>query len=96
MVRPYRYRPRLAARLARRLLAVGFPNFVITAAVFTPNLIMPIIAAEILSAHAAAYWYVAWMMAAAAYTIPTSFGVNLFAEVKATPERSTPETFGPV
>jgi O-antigen/teichoic acid export membrane protein len=44
-------------------------------------LLLPILAAAALSTQAAAYWYALWMMAYAAYTIPLSFGLHLFAEL---------------
>jgi len=44
-------------------------------------LILPIVAATALSTRFAAYWYAVWMMAFAAYTIPMSFGLHLFAEI---------------
>jgi O-antigen/teichoic acid export membrane protein len=81
----YRFRPRLPGALTRRLLSVGVPNFALTAADNAPGLILPIVVAGALSARAAAFWYVAWMMALAAYTVPISFGLHLFAEISDTP-----------
>jgi O-antigen/teichoic acid export membrane protein len=81
----YRFRPRLAAPLWRRLTSVGLPNFAISAADNAPALILPIVAAEVISARAAAYWYTVWMMAFAAYIIALSFGLHLFAEISDQP-----------
>jgi O-antigen/teichoic acid export membrane protein len=81
----YRFRPRLVRRLRRRLLSVGLPNFALSAADMAPGLILPIVAAEALSARAAAFWYAVWMMALASYTVPLSFGLHLFAEVSGEP-----------
>jgi O-antigen/teichoic acid export membrane protein len=77
----YRFRPRLGRRLTSRLLRVGLPNFALTASDTAPGLILPIVAATALSTRFAAYWYAVWMMAFAAYTIPMSFGLHLFAEI---------------
>jgi O-antigen/teichoic acid export membrane protein len=77
--------PRVSPDDTRRLLRVGLPNFVLTAADNAPSLILPIVAAQVLSVTAAAYWYTVWMMGLAAYSIPMSFALNLFAEVSAAP-----------
>jgi len=82
----YRFRPRLVAPLVRRLLSVGLPNFAMSAADNAPGLVFPIVAAEVLSPRAAAFWYVVWMMSLAAYTIPVAFGLNLFAEAARAPD----------
>ncbi len=81
----YRWRPQLASPLWRTLLAVGLPNFAVTAADIAPGLILPIVAAQQLSPRFAAYWYTVWMMAFAAYSISWSFGLHLFAEIAAAP-----------
>jgi O-antigen/teichoic acid export membrane protein len=81
----YRFRPRLAAPLVRRLLSVGLPNFALSVADNAPGLVLPIIAAEVLAPRAAAFWYVVWMMSAAAYTIAGAFGLNLFAAAVGAP-----------
>ncbi|MDQ6778824.1 MAG: hypothetical protein M3071_21945 [Actinomycetota bacterium] len=77
----YRFQPTLASPLWRQLVSVGLPNFAVTAADIAPGLILPIVAAQQLSSRAAAYWYTVWMMAFAAYSIPWSFGLHLFAEL---------------
>jgi O-antigen/teichoic acid export membrane protein len=76
----YRFRPQLARSLVRRLMSIGLPNFLLTTADEAPALVLPIIAAELIDARAAAYWYAVWMMAIGAYTISMSFGLNMFAE----------------
>jgi O-antigen/teichoic acid export membrane protein len=85
--RAYRFRPRFARQLVRSLVVVGLPNFAMTAADTAPGLVLPIVAAEVLSPRAAAFWYVVWMMSLAAYTIPIAFGLNLFAEAAGAPSR---------
>jgi O-antigen/teichoic acid export membrane protein len=87
VLRPYRIRPRLAQRLVGTLITVGLPNFAMTAADNAPGFILPIVAAQVLSARSAAVWYVVWMMSLAAYTIPFAFGLNLFAEAAGAPSR---------
>ena len=84
-VENYRFRLRLADRLVRRLLSVGLPNFALSLADNAPALVLPIIAAEVLAPRAAAFWYVVWMMSAAAYTLAGAFGLNLFAAVVGAP-----------
>jgi O-antigen/teichoic acid export membrane protein len=81
----YRFRPRLAAPLWRRLASIGLPNFAVSAADNAPGLILPIVAAEVISPRAAAFWYAVWMMAYAAYMVPLAFGLHLFAEVSDQP-----------
>jgi O-antigen/teichoic acid export membrane protein len=81
----YHFRPRLAGSLVAQLLSIGLPNFAITAASNAPGLILPIVAAEVLSPRAAAVWYVVWMMSLAAYTISAAFGLNVFAAAAGTP-----------
>lgn len=81
----YRFRLRMAEPLVRRLLTLGLPNFAMSAADNGPGLVLPIVAAEVLSPRAAAVWYVVWMMSLAAYTIPGAFGLNVFAEAAAAP-----------
>jgi O-antigen/teichoic acid export membrane protein len=81
----YRFRPRLAAHLWWRLATVGLPNFAVSAADNAPALMLPIVAAQVISTRAAAYWYAVWMMAFAAYTVSLSFGLHLFAEVSDQP-----------
>ena len=81
----YRFRLQLASPLWRKLLSVGLPNFAVTAADIAPGLVLPIVAAQQLSPRYAAYWYTVWMMAFAAYSIPWSFGLHLFAEIAAAP-----------
>lgn len=83
-------RPRVSRRLWRRLVAVGLPNFALSAADNAPVFILPLVAAEAISRQAAAYWYAVWMMAFAAYTIPLSFGLHLFAEIAREPGQIAP------
>jgi O-antigen/teichoic acid export membrane protein len=81
----FRLRPRLRKSLSRRLVSAGLPNFALSAADNAPGLILPIIAAQVISPRAAAFWYVVWMMALAAYMVPASFGLHLFAEISDQP-----------
>jgi O-antigen/teichoic acid export membrane protein len=82
-----RYRPRIVSPLWRRLTSVGLPNWAVSAADNAPGLILPIVAAEVISAHAAAYWYTVWMMAFASYMVALSFGLHLFAEISNEPSQ---------
>jgi O-antigen/teichoic acid export membrane protein len=74
------YRPRMEPRMVRRLLSVGLPNHGLTLADRAPGLIMPVIATELLSPTANAYWYAVWMMAFLVFVVPSSIGMVLFAE----------------
>ena len=82
----YRFRFGLAKPLWRELVRVGLPNAAVTTADIAPGLVLPIVAAEQLSPRYAAYWYTVWMMSFAAYSIPWSFGLHLFAELADSPE----------
>lgn len=83
----YRFKLRLRPKVVRDLLKVGLPNFALTAADNAPSLILPIVVAEALSPRDAAFWYAVWMIAIAAYTIPTSFGLNMFADIANSPSQ---------
>jgi O-antigen/teichoic acid export membrane protein len=76
----YRYRPRLARRTARRLIAVGLPNHALTLADRAPGLLLPVLVTEVLSPTANAYWYAVWMMAWLVFVVPVQVGMTLFAE----------------
>jgi O-antigen/teichoic acid export membrane protein/glycosyltransferase involved in cell wall biosynthesis len=71
---------------ARRLLRVGLPNYLLTLADRAPALILPIVATEIISPVANAYWYTVWMMALIVFIVPTAFGTSLFAEAARHPD----------
>ena len=81
----YRFRFSLPSPLRRDLVRVGLPNSLVTAADIAPGLVLPIVAAQQLSPRYAAYWYTVWMMSFAAYSIPWSFGLHLFAELADSP-----------
>jgi O-antigen/teichoic acid export membrane protein len=83
----YRYRPRIASRLWKKLLAVGLPNHALTLADRAPGLILPIVVTELLSPSANAYWYAVWMMAWVVYMIPVQVGLNLFSETTQRPKQ---------
>ncbi|PNH86000.1 lipopolysaccharide biosynthesis protein [Arthrobacter sp. AFG20] len=76
------YRPRPSLRLARgrSLLALGFPNQLLTLTERTPGLVLPLLLAHMVAPEAAAYWYPAWMMAWAAYSAPMLMGIVQFSE----------------
>jgi O-antigen/teichoic acid export membrane protein len=78
-------RPGVSRLLARRVVSVGLPNYALTAVDRAPALVLPIVAAQIISPRAAAYWYALWMMATAAYTIALSYGLHMFADISAEP-----------
>ena len=76
----YRFRPRLPRPIARALLTDGLGHYALTCAERVPALVLPIIITETLSPELNAYWYGVWMMAWAAYVVPVSIGIGLFAE----------------
>jgi glycosyltransferase involved in cell wall biosynthesis/O-antigen/teichoic acid export membrane protein len=71
--------------VAFKVMSIGLPNYALTAVDRAPALVLPIVAAQIISPRAAAYWYSLWMMATAAYTIALSYGLHMFADVSAEP-----------
>jgi O-antigen/teichoic acid export membrane protein len=81
----YRYKPQLGRTLSRRLLKLGLPNLALSVTDSAPGLILPLVAASVISTRAAAYWYAVWMMAVAAYQVSFSFGLHMFAEVAKDP-----------
>lgn len=76
----YRYRPSVERGISRRLLAVGFPNHLLTLTERVPGFILPIAVTELLSPLQNAHWYAAWMMAWVVYVIPFQVGMTLFAQ----------------
>ncbi len=76
----YRFRPRLPRRIARALVTDGLGHYALTCSERLPALLLPIIITETLSPETNAYWYGVWMMAWAAYVVPVSVGIGLFAE----------------
>lgn len=76
----YRFRPRLPRRIARALVTDGLGHYALTCSERLPALLLPIIITETLSPELNAYWYGVWMMAWAAYVVPVSVGIGLFAE----------------
>lgn len=76
----YRFRPRLPRRIARGLVTDGLGHYALTCSERLPALVLPIIITETLSPELNAYWYGVWMMAWAAYVVPVSIGIGLFAE----------------
>ena len=89
------YRPRPSLRLARgrSLLALGFPNQLLTLTERTPGLVLPLLLAHTVAPEAAAYWYPAWMMAWAAYPAPTLMGIVQFSEGVRDADRLVPTTW---
>lgn len=82
----YHYRPALETDLARRLLAVGLPNWALTIVERAPALIMPIMVTEFVSPETNAYWYAVWMMAWVVFIVPIQVGLTLFAEIARRPD----------
>ena len=76
----YRFRPRLPRLIARALVSDGLGHYALTCSERLPALILPIVITETLSPELNAYWYSVWMMAWAAYVVPVSVGIGLFAE----------------
>jgi O-antigen/teichoic acid export membrane protein len=82
----YRYRPRVERSLARRLIGLGFPNYLLTLAERAPGPVLPIVVTELLSADANAHWYTIWMVAWVVFIVPIQVGLSLFAEASHHPE----------
>lgn len=82
----YRYRPRISSGLTRSLIRIGLPNYALTLAERAPGPILPVVVISVLSPTANAYWYAVWMMAWAAYFVPISVGLTVFAEAAQKPE----------
>ncbi len=82
----YQYRPELDSSIAKNVLRVGFPNYLLTLAERAPNWILPILVTELISPVDNAHWYTVWMMAWVVFIVPISIGQNLFAEVSRRPE----------
>jgi O-antigen/teichoic acid export membrane protein len=82
----YRFRPRLTAATARRLVAVGLPNHALTLADRAPGLLLPVLVTETMSPATNAYWWALWMMAWVVFIVPVQVGMTLFAEVADRPQ----------
>jgi O-antigen/teichoic acid export membrane protein len=82
----YRYRPRLERSLARGLIGLGFPNYLLTLAERAPGPLLPIVVIELLSPEANAHWYTIWMVAWVVFIVPIQVGLSLFAEASHHPE----------
>lgn len=82
----YRYRPRLERSLGRRLVGLGFPNYLLTLAERAPGPVLAIVVTELLSPAANAYWYAVWMVAWVVFIVPIQVGLSLFAEASHHPE----------
>jgi O-antigen/teichoic acid export membrane protein len=82
----YRYRLRLTAATARRLVAVGLPNHALTLADRAPGLLLPVLVTEMVSPATNAYWWALWMMAWVVFIVPVQVGMTLFAEVADHPQ----------
>lgn len=70
---------------ARRLVATGLPNHLLSLTERLPGYVLPIVVVGVLSSASNAVWYTVWMMAWAAYFVPQSVGVALLAEVSLDP-----------
>jgi O-antigen/teichoic acid export membrane protein len=81
------FRPRLAVdrAIARRLVHIGIPNYLLTVVERAPNSLVPIVVVESLGRVENAYWYAAWMMAWLLYFVPISVGMTVFAEASHEP-----------
>ena len=88
----YRFRPRLPRPIARALVTDGLGHYALTCSERMPALVLPIIITETLSPELNAYWYGVWMMAWAAYVVPVSIGIGLFAEGSHRPASLGPAT----
>lgn len=65
----------------RRLAGSGVPNLIVTVAHRAPMFSLPFLITELLSPATNAAWYVAWMMAMAAWFVPNSVGYSLQARL---------------
>lgn len=83
----YVMRPRVSTPLARSLLSIGLPNWVLTLAERLPGTVMPIVVTELINPETNAYWYAIWMMAWVIYIVPIQVGLSLFAEASHRPDR---------
>ncbi len=77
----YRFRPRIRLALARPLIELGIPNYILNIAERLPGSVLPIIVTEMISPADSAYWYGAWMMAWVVFFIPIQIGTTLYAEI---------------
>lgn len=84
----YRSAPRLERGIARDLVRVGFPNYLLTLTERTPGFVLPIVVTELLSPADNAAWYAAWMMAWVVFIVPIQVGLTSFAEIAGEPGRS--------
>jgi O-antigen/teichoic acid export membrane protein len=82
----YAYRPRLERSLARRLIGLGIPNYLLTIAERAPGPVLAIVVTELLSPEANAHWYAIWMLAWVVFIVPIQVGLSLFAEASHHPE----------
>jgi O-antigen/teichoic acid export membrane protein len=82
----YRYRPRLERMFTRRLIGLGFPNYLLTLAERAPGPVLPIVVTELLSPAANAHWYAVWMVAWVVFIVPIQVGLSVFAEASHHPE----------
>jgi len=71
--------------LTKRLVRVGWPNWLLTLAERAPALAMPVLVAQILGPTTNAFWYASWMMAWVVLIIPISIGQSVFAEASRDP-----------
>jgi O-antigen/teichoic acid export membrane protein len=71
---------RLHGSTVQPLVRVGLANHALTLTERVPALLLPVVVAELLSATANAYWYVAWMTAWVVFVVPVSVGTALFAD----------------
>jgi O-antigen/teichoic acid export membrane protein len=78
-------RPTFDAGIARNLVRVGFPNYVLTLTERAPGFVLPIVVTELLSPADNAHWYAAWMMAWVVFVIPIQIGMTSFAEAARDP-----------
>jgi len=71
--------------LTKRLVGVGWPNWLLTLTERAPPLAMPVLVVQILGPPMNAFWYAAWMMAWVVLIIPVSIGQTVFAEASRDP-----------
>ena len=84
------YRPSLNLDqvMARELVRVGLPNWVLTVTERAPGFVLPIVVIELLSPADNAVWYAAWMMSWVVFVVPIQVGMTSFAEIARRPAES--------
>lgn len=76
----YRPRPALQRQVTNEMFHFSFANYVSMGFWNAPQLILPIMVANLLGATTNAYFFIVWSVAGLLFAIPTATSVSLFAE----------------